>query len=129
VSEHGYHEPYGALSAEVRSIHRGIVSVIEELEAVDWYRQRADLLTDDDDLRSILVHNMNEELEHAAMVIEWLRRRMPRLDAVLRQYLFTEGPVVEKEEEDATGQPDRSPDDDSLGIAASLPVAAGKERS
>jgi len=70
-------------------MHRAIVSLMEELEAVDWYNQRVDACGDPD-LRAILAHNRDEEKEHAAMVLEWIRRRDPRFDKELRDYLFTD---------------------------------------
>lgn len=85
------------LSPETIDRHRAIVSLMEELEAVDWYDQRAEATTDEG-LKAILEHNRDEEKEHAVMTLEWLRRRDPALDAVLRQYLFTEGPIVGIEE-------------------------------
>jgi ferritin-like protein len=92
-----YHEPPAELSAETRDIHRALASLMEELEAVDWYHQRVDVCQDDD-LRAILAHNRDEEIEHAAMALEWLRRKMPKFDEELRTYLFKEVPVVEIEE-------------------------------
>ena len=92
-----YHEPAQELPTEARDIHRALASLIEELEAVDWYHQRA-ALTGDGELRKIVEHNRDEELEHAAMALEWLRRKMPRLDEELRTYLFTSGPITEIEE-------------------------------
>src|ERR671918_101533 len=77
--------------------HRAIVSLMEELEAVDWYDQRAKA-TGNAELRAILEHNRDEEKEHAAMVLEWLRRRDPALDRFLRMYLLTTEPIVEREE-------------------------------
>jgi ferritin-like protein len=94
-----YHEPTSELSKEVRELHRAINSLMEEFEAVDWYNQRADV-TDDEQLEAILLHNRNEELEHAAMALEWLRRRMPRLDELLRQYLFTTSSITRAEHHD-----------------------------
>lgn len=82
--------------------HRAIVSLMEELEAVDWYDQRVDG-TDDPELREILIHNRDEEKEHAAMTLEWLRRRDPALDRYLRMYLFTEGSIIGIEEETGAG--------------------------
>jgi ferritin-like protein len=70
---------------------------MEELEAVDWYDQRAEAATDDE-LRAILEHNRDEEKEHAVMTLEWLRRRDPELDKQLRAYLFSEGSILEREE-------------------------------
>jgi ferritin-like protein len=78
-------------------MHRAIVSLMEELEAVDWYQQRMDA-TDDGELRDILRHNRDEEKEHAAMVLEWIRRRDTIFDAKLREFLFTEGPIVGREQ-------------------------------
>jgi len=88
-----YHEPYELLSDEVREITRAIKSLIEEFEAVDWYNQRADV-TKDEELRKILLHNRDEELEHAAMALEWLRRKMPVLDKELKDNLFKEGKIT-----------------------------------
>ena len=78
-------------------MHRAIVSLMEELEAVDWYQQRMDA-TQDDELREILRHNRDEEKEHAAMVLEWIRRRDPVFDTKLKEYLFTSGSIVGREE-------------------------------
>ncbi|MGD8863275.1 MAG: ferritin-like domain-containing protein [Myxococcales bacterium] len=96
------HEPREQLSAETVDLHRGIVSLMEELEAVDWYQQRAEACTDPD-LRAVLIHHRNEEIEHAIMNLEWLRRREPQFDAMCRTYLFTEAPVTEVEEEHGAG--------------------------
>jgi ferritin-like protein len=99
VAEHtGYHEPLDELSLAVRERHRAIVSLTEELEAIDWYDQRVDATTDES-LRAVLAHNRDEEREHAAMTLEWLRRNDPIWDGVLRTYLFTEDPITEVEEE------------------------------
>ena len=92
------HEPAEKLRPETIEAHRAFVSLIEELEATDWYNQRVDATTDPD-LRAVLAHNRDEEKEHAAMTLEWLRRRDPALDAHLRRYLFTSGPIVGIEEE------------------------------
>jgi ferritin-like protein len=91
-----FHESEEHLSAQTREMHRAIVSLMEELEAIDWYQQRMDA-TQDTELREILQHNRDEEKEHAAMVLEWLRRRDAKLDEVLREYLFTEGSIVQRE--------------------------------
>jgi ferritin-like protein len=74
---------------------------MEELEAIDWYRQRAEACTDSQ-LRAILEHNMNEEIEHACMALEWIRRNVPKFDEALKTYLFTSGDITELEEA-ATG--------------------------
>lgn len=96
MSNEGYHEPIAELSEQTRDMHRAIVSLMEELEAIDWYQQRVDA-TRDADLKAILAHNRDEEKEHAAMVLEWIRRRDPRFDKELRDYLFTDKPIVDLE--------------------------------
>jgi ferritin-like protein len=88
MANEGYHEPVEELSEETRDMHRAIVSLMEELEAVDWYNQRVDACKDKE-LAAILAHNRDEEKEHAAMVLEWIRRRDPRFDKELKDYLFT----------------------------------------
>jgi ferritin-like protein len=88
-----FHESEERLSPKTRDMHRAIVSLMEELEAIDWYQQRVDA-TGDEDLRAILAHNRDEEVEHAAMTLEWIRRQSPTFDAMLRQYLFTEGAIT-----------------------------------
>ncbi|MEQ8516641.1 MAG: ferritin-like domain-containing protein [Chromatocurvus sp.] len=95
MSNEGYHEPVGELSAATRDMHRAIVSLMEELEAVDWYNQRVDACQDPE-LKRILAHNRDEEKEHAAMVIEWIRRQDPKFDEELRDYLFTDKPIAHK---------------------------------
>jgi uncharacterized protein len=99
MAEHAtFHEPIEWLTPESIERHRAIVSLMEELEAVDWYDQRVDA-TKDDALREVLAHNRDEEKEHAAMTLEWLRRHDPGWDAVLRTYLFTDLPIIEVEHE------------------------------
>jgi uncharacterized protein len=93
-----FHEAEDRLQPRTREHHRAIASLMEELEAIDWYDQRIDA-TGDPELAEILRHNRDEEKEHAAMVLEWLRRRDPELDGFLRQYLFTEGSITELEGE------------------------------
>lgn len=97
MANEGYHEPVEVLSEETKDRHRAIISLMEELEAVDWYDQRVDA-TSDPELAELLAHNRDEEKEHAAMTLEWLRRRDPKLDEELRTYLFTEGPITHLEE-------------------------------
>jgi ferritin-like protein len=92
VSSENLHEDPDAIGAAVIDKHRAITSLMEELEAVDWYEQRV-AATSDEELKAVLAHNRDEEKEHAAMVLEWLRRRDPVLDANLRKYLFTEEPL------------------------------------
>lgn len=93
MSHEGYHEPVEELSDEVRDMHRAIESLMEELEAVDWYNQRV-AACKDPELKAILEHNRDEEKEHAAMTLEWIRRRDPRMDKELKDYLFTDKPIA-----------------------------------
>lgn len=93
MSHEGYHEPIEQLSTETRDMHRAIISLMEELEAVDWYNQRVDTCSNPE-LRAILAHNRDEEKEHASMVLEWIRRRDPRFDKELRDYLFTDKQIA-----------------------------------
>lgn len=95
MSSVGYHEPIEELSAETRDMHRAIVSMMEELEAVDWYNQRADACKDTE-LKGILEHNRDEEKEHASMLLEWIRRKDPRFSHMLKDYLFTEERIAHK---------------------------------
>jgi ferritin-like protein len=91
-----YHEPLDKLSSTTQDMHRALVSLQEELEAVDWYQQRADAC-EDAELKAILLHNMREEIEHASMVLEWLRRRHPDFGTHLRTYLFQDKPILQVE--------------------------------
>lgn len=97
------HEDPGKLKTETIEQHRAIVSIMEELEAVDWYGQRVDASTDPE-LKAVLAHNRDEEIEHAVMTIEWLRRRNPTFDDQLRTYLWTEGPITEVEAKKEAGE-------------------------
>ena len=92
MANEGYHEPVDELSDETKDMHRAITSLMEELEAVDWYNQRVDVCKDPD-LREILAHNRDEEKEHAAMLLEWIRRQDHTFDKELRDYLFTDKPI------------------------------------
>jgi len=94
-----YHEPYDKLSKKSLELHRAFHSLIEELEAVDWYQQRVDA-TEDEELKDILAHNRDEEKEHAAMILEWIRRNDHAMAEELKTYLFTEGKITEIEEEE-----------------------------
>jgi ferritin-like protein len=111
------HESDAVLKPETIDRHRAVVSIMEELEAVDWYDQRFDA-AGDSELKKILAHNRDEEKEHAAMMLEWLRRHDPKLDEHLRTYLFTDKSVLEieaaAEGKDAAG----SSDDGSLRIGS-----------
>ena len=93
ASSAGLHEPEDRLNPGTIDRHRALVSIMEELEAVDWYAQRVDAASDPD-LAAVLAHNRDEEKEHAAMTIEWLRRNDPKFDEHLRTYLFTDGPIT-----------------------------------
>ena len=93
MSNEGYHEPVEELSEKTRDMHRAIISMMEELEDVDWYNQRVDACKDPE-LAAILAHNRDEEKEHAAMVLEWIRRQDPRFDKELKDYLFTEKEIA-----------------------------------
>lgn len=95
MSSVGYHEPVEELSDQARDMHRAIVSLMEELEAIDWYNQRADACKDLE-LNAILVHNRDEEKEHASMVLEWIRRKDPVFSNELKDYLFTEKSIAHK---------------------------------
>ena len=112
MASEGLHEPAELLSGATVDRHRAITSVMEELAAVDWYDQRVDATTDGT-LAEILAHNRDEEKEHAAMTLEWLRRHDPVLDRHLRTYLFTDESIVAEEAErgEAAGDP-------SLGIGS-----------
>ena len=98
MANEGFHERFEDLSEATRDMHRAIQSLMEELEAVDWYNQRADACNDPE-LRAILIHNRDEEKEHAAMVLEWIRRRDARFSKELKDYLFTEKPIAALESE------------------------------
>ena len=118
----GLHEPEDRLTPETIDRHRALTSIQEELEAVDWYAQRVDAATDAE-LAAVLAHNRDEEKEHAAMTIEWLRRHDPALDRHLRTYLFTSGSILEietgAESTDASTLEPGAPDSSgSLGIGS-----------
>ena len=97
MSHEGYHEPADLLPEPTKDLHRAILSLMEELEAIDWYQQRADA-TKDGALKAVMLHNRNEEVEHAMMTLEWIRRRDAKFDETARTYLFTELPITEVEE-------------------------------
>ena len=93
MANEGYHEPIEELSDETRDMHRAITSLMEELEAVDWYNQRVDA-TKNKELKAILAHNRDEEKEHASMLLEWIRRQDPTFDKELKDYLFTDKQIA-----------------------------------
>src|SRR5262249_7680000 len=92
-----YHEPLELIPERTRNLHRAIVSLIEELEAIDWYQQRSDAASDAE-LKAVLLHNRNEEIEHAMMNLEWLLRNDPAFHEHAKTYLFSTGPITEVEE-------------------------------
>jgi hypothetical protein len=100
MSSETYHEPLELLSEETKNMHRAIVSLKEELEAVDWYQQRAEAASDEE-LRAVITHNKNEEIEHAMMTLEWIRRHSEVFDTNIATYLKTTGPItaIEKQAE------------------------------
>jgi ferritin-like protein len=92
-----FHESEERLSAATRDMHRALVSLMEELEAIDWYTQRIEA-SEDRELAEVLRHSRDEEVEHAVMTLEWIRRRSPEFDRTLRERLFAEGSIVAHEE-------------------------------
>ena len=131
MSSEGYHEPIELVSERTRDLHRGIVSLIEELEAIDWYGQRAEACGDGE-LRAVILHHRDEEIEHAMMNLEWLRRNSPEFAENARIFLFTEGPITEVEARaeagaGAKGAPVRGvAANGSLGIGSLLPREGGR---
>ena len=120
MASEGLHEAAELLDEDTIDRHRAIVSLMEELEAVDWYDQRVKA-TGDAGLAEILAHNRDEEKEHATMTLEWLRRRDAKWDEVLRTYLFTELPIIEVEHEveaEGGGAGGAGEGDGSLGVGS-----------
>jgi len=115
-----YHEPLELLSGDTRDMHRAIVSLMEELEAIDWYQQRADACADPQ-LKDVLLHNKNEEIEHATMVMEWIRRHNDHFDQMMRKYLFTEPPIAGLEHGAETSGP-------AASVAVTLGIGSMKGR-
>jgi len=97
MASEGFHELPQDLTPQTRDMHRAVRSLMEELEAIDWYQQRIDATTDEA-LRTILTHNRDEEKEHASMVLEWIRRHDAVLDGHLKKYLFSTEPITERSE-------------------------------
>jgi uncharacterized protein len=113
LASEGFHEPLDRLDEAALDYHRAMSSLCEELEAIDWYDQRVKA-TSDESLAAVLAYNRDDEKEHAAMALEWVRRQDPALDAQLRQYLFTTGPIVSVEDEGAT---ESAPEPRGIGLA------------
>jgi ferritin-like protein len=115
MASEGLHEAAELLDEATIDRHRALTSLIEELEAIDWYDQRV-RATKDPELASILAHNRDDEKEHAAMTLEWIRRQDPALEEQLRRYLFTSGAIISAEDE-GTASPSSAPPG-SLGIGS-----------
>jgi uncharacterized protein len=88
-----FQRSFDLLTEETRNMHRAIVSLTEELAAIDWYQQRADACSDPQ-LKAVVLHNKSEEIEHAAMLMEWIRRHNDHFSEMMRKYLFTEQPIT-----------------------------------
>lgn len=99
-----YHEALELLSVETQEMHRSLVSLMEELQAIDWYQQRVDASADPQ-LKDVLMHNKNEEIEHATMLMEWIRRHSDHFDQMMRRYLFTKQPITGIEKDAAAPAP------------------------
>jgi uncharacterized protein len=131
MSSESYHEPIELLSEPTKNMHRAIVSLREELEAVDWYQQRAEACSDPE-LKAILLHNKNEEIEHAMMALEWLRRNDAVFAKNIDTYLEAKGPITqveEKEQEGASaGEGERADNGQSLGIGSLMITRAASAR-
>jgi len=113
MSSETYHEPLELLSEDTRNLHRAIVSLCEELEAVDWYNQRAEACSDAE-LRAVITHNKNEEIEHAMMNLEWIRRHNPVFDANIAKYIKSTGSIVAIE--GGAAEPSAAPTSPGVGL-------------
>jgi len=120
-----YHEPTEELAPHDRDLHRALVSLKEEIEAVDWYHQRVVCATDPS-LKKVLEHKRNEEIEHASMTLEWLRRRMPPWSEHLSTYLFSEAEITEIEEGEPEGAPGASPSE-ATAVGLGIGRLGGRE--
>jgi ferritin-like protein len=116
MASDAYHESFDLLTEETRNMHRAIVSLKEELEAIDWYQQRADTCSDPQ-LKDVLLHNKNEEIEHATMLMEWIRRHNDHFNEMMKTYLFTEQPITGIEKGAETNGPAASAVE-TLGIGS-----------
>jgi len=121
MSSESYHEPIELLSEPTKNMHRALVSLREELEAVDWYQQRAEACSDPE-LAAVLTHNKNEEIEHAMMTLEWIRRHNPTMADNIKTYVGSEGPILEVEKRstksEAGGGDAPASSSNSLGIGS-----------
>jgi uncharacterized protein len=124
MSHEGLHEPAELLGEGTKNLHRALISLIEELEAIDWYQQRADACSDPA-LKAVLLHNRNEEVEHGMMTLEWLRRNDAKFDETMRTYLFKQAPITEIEEAEKAGEvPDSKAKAGAGGQAVSLGIGS-----
>jgi len=128
MSSENLHAPRERLSQQTLNLHFAIVSLMEELDAIDWYRQRADD-AEDETLKELLLHNMREEMEHASMLLEWIRRHDSDFGGFLKTYLFTEGSIL-KEEQAATsrGVAEGGSDTSQSGAARGFTVGPLRDR-
>jgi uncharacterized protein len=117
MASDSYHEPLDLIPEATRNMHRALVSLIEELEAVDWYGQRAGACSDPE-LKAVLLHHRKEEIEHAMMNLEWIRRNDATFDANLRMYLFSTGPITEVEAAATAGEKTAGPTEGGAGAAS-----------
>jgi ferritin-like protein len=123
VSTPQYHEAAETLRADTREMHRALRSLIEELDAVDWYAQRVDA-SDDAELAAVLAHNRGEEIEHACMVLEWIRRHDAVFDRFLRKFMFQSGPIAERADDAGAGAEPRTGYGGTLRIGSLRPAEA-----
>jgi len=119
-----YHEPLELLSEDTKNTHRAIVSLMEELEAIDWYQQRAEACSDPE-LSAVLTHNKNEEVEHAMMTLEWLRRKSSVFNDNIGTYLNSSGPITEVEEASLAGAGASGKGERGSGSSSSVLGGAG----
>jgi len=115
MSSETYHEPLELLSEETKNLHRAIVSLCEELEAVDWYHQRAEACSDPE-LRAAITHNENEEVEHAMMNLEWIRRNSAVFGANVSKYIGSTGPITAVEASAGAGSSAAAPPAPASGL-------------
>jgi ferritin-like protein len=122
------HEPAEQLSSRTIDVHRAIKSLIEELEAVDWYNQRAEAAKDPQ-LQAVIRHNRDEEIEHACMTLEWIRRNVAKFDEALKLYLFTSGEITAIEENVKEGETKKEQSDkpDRSGLRLTIGEMKGRE--
>ena len=119
----GFHEATEQLRPETRDMHRAITSLMEELEAIDWYDQRIDA-SGNAELAAVLAHNRDEEKEHACMVLEWIRRHDECFDVYLRRYLFTSGAIEEIEEIQEAGAHEATASDSRIEQSGTLRIGS-----